>query len=75
MIFTVIGIVLLIGFAVIDLKIKNPIFDLKLFKNKRFSSSNIASLISYIATFVVTYILNYHFQYILSLNSTTLIVF
>lgn len=69
--FTIIGIIFLFVFVITDLKVKDPIFNLKLFKNKRFSSSNIASLISYIATFVVTYILNYHFQYILNLNSQT----
>ena len=35
-----------------------------LFRNVKYTSSNIASLISYFATFVVTYILNYHLQYL-----------
>lgn len=73
--FTIIGIIFLLGFIITDLRIKYPIFNLRLFKNKRFSSSNIASLISYIATFVVTYILNYHFQYILNLDSQTTGIF
>ena len=42
---------------------------MRLFKNARFSSSNLASLISYLATFVITYIVTYHFQYIMGLDS------
>ena len=37
---------------------------MNLFKNKKFTSSNIAALCSYIAIMVVTTILNYHFQYV-----------
>lgn len=64
----VVGAVILYAFAQYELKISNPIYDIRLFKNKVFASSNIASLISYFATFVVTYILNYHFQYIHGLD-------
>ena len=65
----VIGLALLICFAYIELRIDNPIFEVRLFKNARFSSSNLASLISYLATFVITYIVTYHFQYIMGLDS------
>ena len=65
----VIGLALLICFAYIELRIDNPIFEVRLFKNARFSSSNLASLISYLATFVITYIVTYHFQYIMGIDS------
>lgn len=65
------GIVILVIFANYELKIQNPIYDIKLFKNLKYASSNIASFISYFATFVVTYILNYHFQYLKGLNPQT----
>ena len=65
----VIGLALLICFAYIELRIDNPVFEVRLFKNARFSSSNLASLISYLATFVITYIVTYHFQYIMGLDS------
>lgn len=61
---TLIGSCLLIGFAVWELRQKFPVFEVKLFKNSKFSSSSLAALISYLATFIVTYILNYHLQYI-----------
>ena len=37
---------------------------MNLFKNAKFTSSNVAALCSYIAVMVVTTILNYHFQYV-----------
>ena len=65
----VIGTILLIVFAYIEVKVTNPVFEVRLFKNARFASSNFASLISYLATFVITYIITYHFQYIMGLDS------
>ena len=65
----IVGLALLIVFAYIELRIDNPVFEVRLFKNVRFSSSNLASLISYLATFVITYIVTYHFQYIMGLDS------
>ncbi len=64
LILVIISIVILIIFAKYELKVNNPIYEIRLFKNIKYTSSNIASLISYFATFVVTYILNYHLQYI-----------
>ncbi len=63
-ILTVIGIILLVIFGLYELRQKSPVFNMKLFKNKKFTSSNIAALCSYIAVMVVTTILNYHFQYV-----------
>lgn len=67
----ILGVLLLIIFAKYELKIQNPIYDIKLFYNLKYASSNIASFISYFATFVVTYILNYHFQYLNGLKPET----
>ena len=64
MLLAVIGLIVLTIFAKYELKLSNPIYDIKLFRNVKYTSSNIASFISYFATFVVTYILNYHFQYL-----------
>ena len=63
-ILTVAGIVLLIIFAAYELRQTSPVFNMNLFKNKKFTSSNIAALCSYLAIMVVTTILNYHFQYV-----------
>lgn len=64
MILTAIGLILLVGFAIWELRQKFPVFHVELFKNAKFSSSALAALISYLATFLVTYVLNYHLQYI-----------
>ena len=63
-ILTVAGIILLVIFGAYELRQKSPVFNMKLFKNSKFTSSNIAALCSYIAVMVVTTILNYHFQYV-----------
>ncbi len=63
-IFTIAGIILLVIFSAWELKQKSPVFNMNLFKNMKFTSSNIAALASYLAIMVVTTILNYHFQYV-----------
>ena len=68
-ILTVLGIILLIIFATYELRQKSPVFNMNLFKNKKFTSSNIAALCSYLAIMVVTTILNYHFQYVRGWNA------
>lgn len=68
-ILTVIGLIFLITFGLWELRTKYPIFEVRLFKNSKFLSSNIASIISYIAIFAISTILNYHFQYIRGWNA------
>ena len=68
-ILTITGIILLIVFAYYELRQKTPVFNMNLFKNKKFASSNIAALSSYLAIMVVTTILNYHFQYVRGWNA------
>lgn len=68
---TLIGGLLLLSFILWELKVKTPVFNIRLFKNKVFTAANTASFISYVATFIVNYLLNYHFQYIWGLNPQT----
>ena len=70
-ILTILGIITLIIFALIELRQDYPVFDVRFFKNRKFLSSNFASLSAYLATFAVTTILNYHLQYIKGLDSQT----
>jgi len=70
-IITCAGIIFLIAFAYIELKQEHPVFDIRFFKNRKFLSSNFASLCAYLATFAVTTILNYHLQYIKGFDSQT----
>lgn len=68
-ILTVLGIIILVIFGLIELKQSHPVFDIRFFKNRKFLSSNFASLCAYLATFAVTTILNYHLQYIKGFDS------
>jgi len=68
---TIVGIALLIGFVLWELRQKFPVFHVEFFKNTTFSSSTLAALISYLATFVVVYILNYHLQFIRGMDPQT----
>ena len=68
-ILTILGIIILIVFGVIELRQSYPSFDVRFFKNRKFLSSNFASLCAYLATFAVTTILNYHLQYIKGFDS------
>ena len=66
---TILGIIILIIFGLIELRQPHPVFDIRFFKNRKFLSSNFASLCAYLATFAVTTILNYHLQYIKRFDS------
>lgn len=68
-ILAVLGIILLVIFGAYELRQRSPVFNMNLFRNKKFTSSNIAALCSYIAIMVVTTILNYHFQYVRGWNA------
>lgn len=70
-ILTVLGVIILLMFAAVELKVEHPVFDVKFFKNRAFLSANFASLCAYLATFAVTTILNYHLQYIKGIDSQT----
>ena len=66
---TVAGIILLVIFGLYELRQTSPVFNMNLFRNRKFTSSNIAALCSYLAIMVVTTILNYHFQYVRGWNA------
>lgn len=65
----IVGVVLLVIFAWYELRQKSPVFNVGLFKNKKFLSSNVAALCSYLAIMAITTILNYHFQYVRCWNT------
>ena len=70
-ILTILGVIILVIFALIELRQDYPVFDIKFFKNHKFLSANFASLCAYLATYAVTTILNYHLQYIKGFDSQT----
>lgn len=66
---TVLGIIFLVIFGLIELKQVHPVFDIRFFKNHKFLSANFASISAYLATYAVVTILNYHLQYIKGYDS------
>ena len=64
-----IGFILLIVFAYYETRVNTPAFNMRLFKNAKFASSNVAALCSYLAVASLTTILNYHFQYVRGWNA------
>ena len=65
----VLGLILLIVFGYYELRAESPAFNMNLFRNMKFTSSNIAALCSYLAIAALTTILNYHFQYVRGWNA------
>ena len=70
-ILTIFGVIIIALFVLVELRQKYPVFDVKFFKNSKFSSANFAALCAYLATFAVTTIVNYHLQYIRGFDSQT----
>lgn len=71
MVSAVIGLCILAVFGYYELKVESPAFNMKLFKNMKFTSSNIAALCSYLAIAAITTLLNYHFQYVRGWDAQT----
>ncbi len=52
-----------------EMKVKNPVLDINLFRNNTvFALSNLAALVNYSATFAVTFLLSLYLQYIKALS-------
>ncbi len=68
-ILVVAGLLGLLGFGFLEMKVKFPIFNLRLFaSNRLFAFSNLAALINYATTFAITFLLSLYLQYILDLS-------
>lgn len=67
----IIGTIGLIAFVMLELKVKVPVFDMKLFKNRTFAFSGLAALINYMATFAVVFLLSLYLQYIKGLDGSS----
>jgi len=64
-----VGLLGIIGFIILEMRIKYPVFNIALFKsNRRFALSNLAALINYATTFAITFLLSLYLQYILGYN-------
>jgi EmrB/QacA subfamily drug resistance transporter len=67
----ILGIVGFVAFIRWELRVKSPVFNIRLFKNTAFTFSSMAALINYSATFAVTLLLSYYLQYIKGLEPQT----
>jgi EmrB/QacA subfamily drug resistance transporter len=67
-ILVILGVIGIIGFAIFELRVKNPVFEVRLFKNITFGFSSLAALINYSATFAVVFLLSLYLQYIKGLS-------
>ncbi|MBI5680900.1 MAG: MFS transporter [Methanobacterium sp.] len=67
----IIGAVGLAAFVMLELKVKVPVFNMRLFKNTTFAFSSLAALINYMATFAVVFFLSLYLQYIKGLDPQT----
>ena len=57
-----------LAFAIFELRVKNPVFEVRLFKNITFGFSSLAALINYSATFAVVFLFSLYLQYIKGLS-------
>jgi EmrB/QacA subfamily drug resistance transporter len=58
------GIIGIVTFVIIELKVFSPVLNIKLFQQNRiFAFSNLAALINYAATFAITFVLSLFLQY------------
>jgi EmrB/QacA subfamily drug resistance transporter len=65
----VIGLLGIVAFIILELRIENPVMDIGLFRhNTVFAFSNLAALINYAATFAVAFILSLYLQRIRGLS-------
>lgn len=63
------GLAGLVGFTILEMKLRSPVFNMLLFtSNRLFAFSNLAALINYATTFAITFLLSLYLQYILGMS-------
>lgn len=62
--------VLLISFIFIEKRVKDPMIDLTLFRNKLFSMANLAALLNFMAQFSVTFLMPFYFEKVRRLDTS-----
>lgn len=66
----VLGLVLMLIFVAIELKVEHPILQASLFRhNQAFTFSNLTALINYSATFAISFLLSLYLQLVVGYNS------
>ncbi|MCX7815975.1 MAG: MFS transporter [Syntrophales bacterium] len=68
-IFSLLGLLFLVLFGLWELRVSNPVIDLRIFaQNRAFTFSNLAALLNYMATFAVGFLLSLYLQFIKGLS-------
>jgi len=68
-ILAVAGLLGLVGFGILEMRVQFPIFNIRLFaSNRLFALSNLAALINYATTYAITFLLSLYLQYIMGLT-------
>ena len=63
------GLLGLVGFTLMEMKVRFPVFNILLFtSNRLFAFSNLAALINYATTFAITFLLSLYLQYVQGLS-------
>ncbi|MDR1720141.1 MAG: MFS transporter [Dysgonamonadaceae bacterium] len=66
------GLVGIVGFAIYELRLQQPVFDVRIFSgNKAFSLSSLSALINYACTFGVAFLMSLYLQYVRGLEPQT----
>ncbi|MCK4746896.1 MAG: MFS transporter, partial [Bacteroidales bacterium] len=63
------GLIGLVVFTFLEMKVRFPVFNITLFtSNRLFAFSNLAALINYATTFAITFLLSLYLQYVLGMS-------
>lgn len=62
------GLIGLVFFYVVEIRMESPVFDVKIFKNRSFTLHNLAAFISYCSAAPIVFILSLYLQYIKGLD-------
>lgn len=65
----IISIILFLIFGLWELRAKDPMYPVKILKNKEFTFANIAAILCSFATFAILYLVTYHLQIIKALTT------
>lgn len=62
------GLCVLVIFALVEQKIESPVLDVKIFKNRSFTSNNIAAFINYSSGISIVFLISLYLQYVKGLT-------
>ncbi|HCK79055.1 MAG TPA: MFS transporter [Actinobacteria bacterium] len=62
------GLLVLVAFIAVEARLASPSFDVRFFKNPRFSAASIATAFGFFALFGVTFFLTFYFQFVKGLS-------